>query len=98
MSDLISRQAAIDAVCSVCGDTECNRFDPDNKAKLYCPEPYAIMKLPPAEPDVPDTNVGNMPKGKVMLNKEAIMQAGKENREVEFRIGGRLFRVREVAQ
>lgn len=31
-------------------------------------------------------------------NKERILQAGMEGREVEFRIGGRLFRIREVAQ
>lgn len=53
-ADRISRQAAIDAVCSVCGDTECNIFDPDNKAKLYCPEPYALSKLPSAEPETHD--------------------------------------------
>ncbi len=52
MSDLISRQAAIEAVCSVCGNTECNIFDTENKAKLFCPEPYAISKLPSAEPEI----------------------------------------------
>ena len=31
-------------------------------------------------------------------NKERILQAGKEGREIEFRIGGRLFAIREKAQ
>lgn len=65
MSDSVSRQAAIDAVCSVCGDTECNIFDPDNKAKLYCPEPYAISKLPSAEPQwIPVSE--RLPEGSVL--------------------------------
>lgn len=31
-------------------------------------------------------------------NKERILQAGMEGREVEFYIGGRLFAIREIAQ
>ena len=31
-------------------------------------------------------------------NKDTILRAGKEGREVEFRIGGRLFAIREMAQ
>jgi hypothetical protein len=31
-------------------------------------------------------------------NKECILQAGMEGREIEFRIGGRLFAIREKAQ
>ncbi len=31
-------------------------------------------------------------------NKDKILQAGMEGREVDLRIGGRLFRIREVAQ
>lgn len=31
-------------------------------------------------------------------NKDLILQAGMEGREVEFRIGGRLFAIREKAQ
>lgn len=46
-----------------------------------------LMMMPSAEPE-----------DSVMLDKETILQAGYKNREVEFRIGGRLFRVREVAQ
>ncbi len=47
VGDAISRQAAIDAVCSVCGATDCKGF----KLKMFCPEPYAIQKLPSAEPE-----------------------------------------------
>lgn len=35
---------------------------------------------------------------KIMLDKETILQAGYMGKEVEFRIGGRLFAIREKAQ
>ena len=38
------------------------------------------------------------PQGLFERNKERILQAGLEGREVELRIDGRLFRIREVAQ
>ena len=38
------------------------------------------------------------PGGWLEQNKDRILQAGKERREVEFRIGGRLFAIREKAQ
>lgn len=38
------------------------------------------------------------PKDWIEQNKDRILQAGKEGREVEFRIGGRLFAIREKAQ
>lgn len=38
------------------------------------------------------------PKGLFERNKERILQAGLEGREVELRIDGRLFTIREVAQ
>lgn len=57
---------------------------------------------------VPDMNDGNMePRdvskteqadGWIERNKDRILQAGLEGREVEFRIGGRLFAIREKAQ
>jgi hypothetical protein len=57
---------------------------------------------------VPDMNDGNMEPvdvsktetGRCWLerNKDRILQAGLEGREVEFRIGGRLFAIREKAQ
>ena len=57
---------------------------------------------------VPDTNDGKMEPmdvskteqadGWMERNKDRILQAGLEGREVEFRIGGRLFAIREKAQ
>lgn len=38
------------------------------------------------------------PRGLFERNKDKILQAGMEGREVELRIGGRLFAIREVAQ
>ena len=38
------------------------------------------------------------PEGWMERNKERILQAGREGREIEFRIGGRLFAIREKAQ
>lgn len=38
------------------------------------------------------------PKDWMERNKERILQAGMEGREIEFRIGGRLFAIREKAQ
>lgn len=60
--DLISRQAAIDAMCSVCGhDCDKSKFvynAPQDEQVIMCPEHYALSTLPSAQPDVPDTNVG----------------------------------------
>jgi hypothetical protein len=38
------------------------------------------------------------PEDWIERNKERILQAGMEGREIEFRIGGRLFAIREKAQ
>ena len=46
-----------------------------------------IHRLPSAQPD-----------DWMGRNKERILQAGMEGREIEFRIGGRLFAIREKAQ
>lgn len=47
----------------------------------------AIRRVPSAESD-----------DWLEKNKDLILQAGMEGREVEFRIGGRLFAIREKAQ
>lgn len=49
MGDLIERQDAIKAVCSVCGDTECKGYENKDKNKLFCPDPCAISKIPSVE-------------------------------------------------
>lgn len=51
------------------------------------PEYSAIEALPSAQPE-----------DWMERNKERILQAGMEGREIEFRIGGRLFAIREKAQ
>ena len=51
MDDLISRQAVIDAVCEMsCGSKWCG---------ISCIEVQTIEHVPSAQPDVPDTNVGD---------------------------------------
>ena len=52
-----------------------------------CPEVNALKALPSAQS-----------KDWMERNKERILQAGIEGREIEFRIGGRLFAIREKAQ
>lgn len=91
MSDLIERQAAIDAICSVCGN-DCDKTEfvynaPQWEQIIICPEHYALSTLPSAQPE-----------DWIERNKERILQAGMEGREIEFRIGGRLFAIREKAQ
>ena len=55
MSDLIERQKAIDAVCSVCGN-DCDKSEfvydaPQDEQVILCPEHYALTSLPSAQPD-----------------------------------------------
>ena len=80
-NDLISRQAAIDALCDNCDNAQA--VCPHYPCKQY----IAIEQLPPVQPE----NV-------VMIDKETVLQAGYQGREVDFRIGGRLFAIREKAQ
>ena len=47
----------------------------------------AVNNLPSAQPE-----------DWMERNKERILRAGMEGREIEFRIGGRLFAIREKAQ
>lgn len=91
MSDPIDRQAAIDAL-----------MEKDKKLRNinWYDKPYAegecrgidevlsiISNLPSIQPE-----------DWMERNKERILQAGMEGREIEFRIGGRLFAIREKAQ
>ena len=70
-------------------DALCDNCD---NAQAVCPhypckQYTAIDALPSAQPE----NV-------IMINKETVLQAGYQGREVDFRIGGRLFAIREKAQ
>ena len=54
MDDLISRQAAIDAMCSVCGN-DCDKSEfvydaPIDEQVIICPEHYALSTLPSVQP------------------------------------------------
>ena len=63
------------------------------------PSTYAVMKY--AEYFGVTTDwilTGDETGGWLERNKDRILQAGLEGREVEFRIGGRLFAIREKAQ
>lgn len=57
---------------------------------FYDPYPRVIEALE----DLPSAQ----PEDWMERNKERILQAGMEGREIEFRIGGRLFAIREKAQ
>ena len=53
-TDTISRQAAIDALCSVCGN-DCDKSEfvynaPQDEQVIMCPEHYVLSTLPPAQP------------------------------------------------
>ena len=55
MSDLIERQAAVDALCSVCG-YDCDKSEfvydaPQDEQVILCPEHYALTQLPSAQPE-----------------------------------------------
>ena len=88
--DLIDRKAAIDAI-----QEEIDLFlvIKPNSRKIVgpgvrCEDVIKILRrLPSAEPE-----------DWMERNKERILQAGMEGREIEFRIGGRLFAIREKAQ
>lgn len=56
MDDLISRQAAIDALCSVCG-YDCDKSEfiynaPQDEQVILCPEHYVLTQLPSAQPEI----------------------------------------------
>ena len=55
MDDLISRQAAIDALCAVCGKA-CDKSKfvynaPQDEQVILCPEHYCLCTLPSAQPE-----------------------------------------------
>ena len=56
MNDLISRQAAIDALCAVCGKA-CDKSKfvynaPQDEQVILCPEHYCLCTLPSAQPEI----------------------------------------------
>lgn len=84
MKDPIERQDAIDALLSVGHIAELS--DGDAVIRVSAVN-YVLRNLPTAQPN-----------DWMERNKERILRAGMEGREIEFRIGGRLFAIREKAQ
>lgn len=55
VSDTISRRAAIDVICSICGN-DCDKSEfiynaPQDEQVIMCPEHYALSTLPPTQPE-----------------------------------------------
>lgn len=85
MSDLISRQEVKEILRTEWVKLFPVELDPYLLYLFHAME--KIENIPSAEP-----------KDWMEQNKDRILQAGKEGREVEFRIDGRLFAIREKAQ
>lgn len=82
--DVIYRQDAIDAL----GEEPFAFMDYEQGLHdKWVDDKEAIEQLPSAQPE-----------DWMEQNKDRILKAGMEGREVEFRIGGRLFAIREKAQ
>jgi len=89
VGDMVSRQAAIDALRVAYWDDNIQSAK-DDPCIVDAMTDWAIRQvkaLPSAQPE-----------GWLEQNKAKILQAGMEGREIEFRIGGRLFAIREKAQ
>lgn len=84
MDDLISRQAVID-------EWKNDFREYINALDIPKDDYKSIMEY---IDELPSTQ----PEDWMERNKERILQAGMEGREIEFRIGGRLFAIREKAQ
>lgn len=85
MDDLIYRKDAIGVLSAQC--YRGTDFEDVCGKDCECAEYMAMRDLPSAQPE-----------DWMERNKERILQAGMEGREIEFRIGGRLFAIREKAQ
>lgn len=89
MNDLISRQAAttIPVMPKEHRHYQTNNLD-DAYEQGWADLQECIENLPPVQQE----------DGWLERNKDRILRAGLEGREIEFRIGGRLFAIREKAQ
>ena len=85
MEDYIRRQDVLKEIWKVSG-----HLDTDMITRLY----IGLNMLPSVQPEAKTTENVDC----VTLNKDKILEAGMEGREVDFRIGGRLFAIREKAQ
>ena len=97
MNDLISRQAAIDEIeyelemINSALDSTTLDFNARERLRQRKGEAREILnsiqQLPSAQSE-----------GWLEQNKDKILQAGMEGREIDFYIGGRLFTIKEKAQ
>ena len=89
MADLIDRQWLMErlGIKEDCRECQYCLGPLCSKGSEFVKVCEAIMDAPSAQPD-----------SWMEQNKDKILQAGKEGREIEFRIGGRLFAIREKAQ
>lgn len=89
-TDCISRQQAIDALCKSecgCSNAEC-RYNGGTDFCVTCDNVKELKSLPSAQPE----------QRWIPVTEESVIQAGYEGKEVRFRIRGRLFAIRELAQ
>lgn len=87
MIDPIDRQAAIDAIDKYYEEKRYIKRTRTILSAICLDMKSVIQELPSVQPE-----------DWMERNKERILQAGREGREIEFRIGGRLFAIREKAQ
>ena len=93
MDDLISRQAAIDELKRISFSHwfECGEYLSEDTREIEIISSSKALEVIEALPSA-------QPQDWMAQNKDRILQAGMEGREVEFRICGRLFAIREKAQ
>lgn len=87
MDDLISRQAAIDAMCWTCGyDCDKSKFvynAPQDEQVIMCPEHYALSTLPSVQPDIDEFLRNKSPKEhREILHWIAIHYYPRDSKEV----------------
>jgi len=93
MNDLISRQAVIDELKRI-------SFSHWFEYGEYLSEDTIEIEIINSNKalEVIETLPSAQPEDWMEQNKDRILKAGMEGREIEFRIGGRLFAIREKAQ
>ena len=97
MSDLIERQAAIDEL-NVGAEFLRRVLDETDLVGAEREKfEWGLGLIESCISDMKDLSPAQ-PEDWMERNKERILQAGMEGREIEFRIGGRLFAIREKAQ
>ena len=92
MDDLIRRLAVLDVLNTI--QFELQSVPPRKKELDRDGLGYLLARIKEKVEQIPSVQ----PEDWREKNKERILQAGMEGREIEFRIGGRLFAIREKAQ